>query len=161
MTDSVFGFDKAEDSPGFLLWQTTITWQRLIKKALDPYNISHAQFVILAITLWFEKHHQATSQVLIIRQSKLDKMTVSKSLKKLVAQGYVKREEHQQDTRAKSVYLTKKGKELTAKLVPVVEKIDNIFFGTLKKTDHKNLISILNNLVVNADNCARASSICM
>ncbi len=36
MTDSVFGFEQPEHSPGFLLWQTTITWQRLIKKALDP-----------------------------------------------------------------------------------------------------------------------------
>ncbi len=52
--NSTFGFDKPEDSPGFLLWQTTITWQRLIKKALEFSGISHPQFVILAITLWFE-----------------------------------------------------------------------------------------------------------
>ncbi len=150
MADSVFGFDKAENSPGFLLWQTTITWQRLIKKALDPYDISHAQFVILAITLWFESKKQESSQSLIIRQSKLDKMTVSKSLKKLVAQGYIKRMEHKQDTRAKSVSLTKKGKTIAAKLVPIVEKIDEIFFGSIKKSDQQSLIGILNKLVSNA-----------
>lgn len=152
MSDSVFGFDKPEDSPGFLLWQTTVTWQRLIKKALDPHDISHAQFVILAITLWFENKNQKISQSLIIRQSKLDKMTVSKSLKKLVAQGYIKREENQQDTRAKSVSLTKKGKEIASKLVPIIERIDKVFFGNIKKADHKSFVSILNNLVANADN---------
>jgi MarR family transcriptional regulator, organic hydroperoxide resistance regulator len=151
MTNSVFGFDRPEDSPGLLLWQTTITWQRLINKALDPYNISHAQFVILAITLWFDNKHQEVTQGLIIRQSKLDKMTVSKSLKKLVAEGYVKRTEHKEDTRAKSVHLTKKGKEMASKLVPIVEGIDATFFGVIKKTDQKSFIGILNNLVLKAD----------
>ncbi len=151
MVNSVFGFDKPEDSSGFLLWQTTITWQRLIKKALDCYKISHAQFVILAITLWFKNKGQDVSQSLIIQQSKLDKMTVSKSLKKLVIEGYIKRVEHKHDTRAKSVYLTKKGGEMAAKMVPIVEQIDEEFFGTIKKADRQSLISILNNLVTNAD----------
>lgn len=151
MTNSVFGFEQPEDSPGFLLWQTTITWQRLIKKALDPYDISHAQFVILAITLWFESKNQEVSQSLIIRQSKLDKMTVSKALKKLVAEGYVKRLEHKEDTRAKSVHLTNSGKELVSKLIPIVEKIDEDFFGVVKKTERLSLINVLNNLVSNMD----------
>ena len=151
MTDSVFGFDKPEDSPGFLLWQTTVTWQRLIKKALDPYNIAHAQFVILAITFWFDSRNQEVSQGLIIRQSKLDKMTVSKSLKKLVAEGYVKRMEHKEDTRAKSVFLTKKGKTLISKLIPIVENIDEDFFNAIKKTDRRILNGFLQNLVTNTD----------
>lgn len=151
MNKAVFGFNKPEDSPGFLLWQTTITWQRMIKKALDSYNISHAQFVILAITLWFESHQQAVSQGLIVHQSKLDKMTVSKSLKKLVAEGYVQRMENKQDTRAKSVHLTKKGRAMAAKLVPIVEKIDEKFFGSVKKLHQKSFTSILINLILNAD----------
>lgn len=151
MTNSVFGFDKAEDSPGFLLWQTTITWQRLIKKALDAYNISHTQFVILAITMWFENKNQKVSQGLIICQSKLDKMTVSKSLKKLVMDGYIKRIENQQDTRAKLVLLTKEGRAIASKLVPIVEKVDAYFFGTLKNSEQQSLINILNTLVSNID----------
>jgi DNA-binding MarR family transcriptional regulator len=151
MNNSVFGFDQPEESPGFLLWQTTITWQRLIKKGLDPYGISHAQFVILAITLWFESKNHEIMQSLIIRQSKLDKMTVSKALKKLVMEGYVKRIEHKEDTRAKSVLLTKKGKELASKLIPIVEKIDEKFFAVIKKGNRLSLINILNNLVSNVD----------
>ncbi len=144
---SVFSVDEPEESPGFLLWQTTITWQRLIKKALDSYNLSHAQFVILAITLWHESKNIDVSQSLIIRQSKLDKMTVSKSFKKLVIEGYVERMEHKEDTRAKAVSLTKKGKKLISKLIPIVEKIDEEFFGVLKKNDRRSLIYNLNNLI--------------
>lgn len=147
MTDPAFGFERPEDSPGFLLWQTTITWQRLIKKALDAYDISHAQFVILANTLWFEGIGQEPTQALLIRLSKLDKMTVSKSLKKLAALGFIKRTEHKIDTRVKSLQLTKKGKALATKLVPIVEKIDAEFFNALRSGDQQTLIKILANLV--------------
>jgi DNA-binding MarR family transcriptional regulator len=142
-----FGFEKPEDSPGFLLWQTTMVWQRLIKQALEPYGIPHASFVILATLLWFEAHSYDTTQILIAQWSKLDKMTVSKSLKTLVSEGLVNRIEHKKDTRAKSVSLTEKGKYLIHKLVPMVEGIDTTFFGRVPEHDQQSLIHILNQLV--------------
>jgi len=78
----------------------------------------------------------------------IDKMTVSQSLKKLVAQGLMKRTEHQQDTRVKSVHLTKKGKEIAKKLVPIVEKVDADFFSAIQKDEYRSLIAILNKLVI-------------
>jgi MarR family transcriptional regulator, organic hydroperoxide resistance regulator len=146
MPDKAFGFEQPEDSPGFLLWQTTMTWQRFIKKALDPYQISHAQFVILAIVLWFEGIKEEPTQVLIVRQSKLDKMTVSKSLKKLASIGLIKRAEHEKDTRAKSVHLTSKGRTLASKLVPIIEKIDEKFFGVIDTKNQQHLIGLLNEI---------------
>lgn len=143
---SAFSVDRPEESPGFLLWQTTVLWQRRIKKALDAYHISHAQFVILAITLWFESKHQTVSQSLLISQSKLDKMTVSQALKKLVANGYIQRSEHKEDTRVKMVCLTQKGKKLSSQLVPLVEAVDADFFKVTKNSQ-KMLISLLNDLV--------------
>ena len=70
-------------------------------------------------------------------------MTVSKSLKKLVTEGFKERSEYAQDTRAKSVCLTGKGKTLIKKLVPMVEGIDQEFFNTLKKDDRQLLIEFL------------------
>lgn len=151
MADRIFGFEKPEHSPGFLLWQTMITWQRRIKKALEPYDISHAQFVILANALWFEGLKQIPTQVLIARNTKLDKMTVSKSLKKLVSLGLIKRVELKADTRAKSVHLTIKGKIMASKLVPIVETIDEEFFGVMSKTNQQTLIKILDDLVSKID----------
>lgn len=147
MTNPTFGFEKPEHSPGFLLWQTMVTWQRRIKKALDPYDISHAQFVILANVLWFEGVKQTPTQILIVRSTKLDKMTVSKSLKKLVTQDLIKRAEHKDDTRAKSVHLTREGKTMTSTLVPIVEKIDEEFFGVMSRTNQQSLINLLIDLV--------------
>lgn len=142
-----FGFDAPEDSPGFLLWQTTMIWQRQIKKALEKYNVSHAQFVIMATLMWFEAHGYDTTQILIVNQTKLDKMTVSKSLKKLVLMEFVNRIEHEIDTRAKSVSLTKKGKEMVRTLVPIVEEIDSTFFSKASVAEQKSLIHILAKLI--------------
>lgn len=143
MSTSPFGFDTPEDSPGFLLWQTTISWQRLIKKALETYHISHAQFVIIALLLWHQNQDQDMTQMDIARLSKLDKMTVSKSLKKLTGMNIVTRHENPTDNRAKSVQLTKKGIDLARTLVPIVEDIDTTFFNTLTKAQEKDLISLL------------------
>lgn len=147
MSKLPFSFEKPEDSPGFLLWQTTIIWQRLIKKKLEVYDISHAQFVIMAILLWVEEKQERPSQTIIVNLSKLDKMTVSKSLKKLVSLGFVNRAEHTMDSRAKGVSITKKGKSLVQKLVPIIENIDAEFFGRTSKSEQRSLIQILSQLI--------------
>lgn len=147
MTNLPFRFEAPEDSPGFLLWQTTMIWQRQIKKALEEYSVSHAQFVIMATLMWFEAHGHNTTQILIVNQTKLDKMTVSKSLKKLVSLGCVNRMEHATDTRAKSVTLTHKGKALVRTLVPIVEGIDARFFNATTKPEENQLIIILTKLI--------------
>jgi len=154
MDNLPFGFDKPKDSPGFLLWQTTMLWQRQIKKAIEKYDISHAQFVIIATLLWFEAHNYDTTQILIVNWTKLDKMTVSKSLKKLVSMGIVNRIEHEIDTRAKNVTLTDKGKNLVHTLVPIVEAVDSDFFGKVSGSNQKQLIHILSQLTADkeADN---------
>lgn len=101
----------------------------------------------MATLMWFEAHHYDTTQILIVNWSKLDKMTVSKSLKKLVALGYVNRIEHEIDTRAKSVSLTEKGKEMVRTLIPIVEEIDSTFFAKASVKEQKNLAHILSKLI--------------
>lgn len=142
-----FGFEQPEDSPGFLLWQTTVIWQRCIKKALEPYHISHPQFVLMALLLWISHHSQETpNQITLVKLSKLDKMTVSQALKKLVIQNLVERAEHVNDTRAKGVWLTEKGEALVQQLVPVVEKIDAEFFSPLYSEQQQSLCHFLQTL---------------
>ena len=145
---SAFGFEEAEDSPGFLLWQTTVTWQGLIKQALEPFLISHTHHVILAILLWFEEHQQEPTQASVVKWSKLDKMTISNALKRLTTDGYITRHDHEIDTRAKRVSLTAKGKSLAQKLVPIVEAVDAAYFGKLPPQDKKDLIRILGLLAI-------------
>ena len=143
MPDSVFGVEKPEQSPGFLLWQTTVLWQRLIKKALTPYDMAHSHFVTLAIILWFHEQEQAVTQATVAEWSKMDKMTVSKAVSKLSARGLLTQEGHAYDGRALSTRLTTAGVELARILVGVVEKVDGDFFSVLSGKKQERLTGLL------------------
>lgn len=142
-----FSFEQPEDSPGYLLWQVTMMWQREIRTALEKHNISHAQFVIMATLLWFDYQKIEITQILIVKHTKLDKMTVSKSLKELDLLDFVSRIENEIDTRAKNVRLTPKGKNILNILIPLVENIDNKFFDTGSNSEKNNLIHILRKII--------------
>ena len=145
--DNTFGVDKAEDSSGFLLWQVTNLWQREIRKALEKFDLTHSQFVLLASTHWLSMHNQEVTQVVLSSHTKIDPMTTSTVLRTLQTKGLLKRQEHSTDTRAKSVVLTDEGKKVIKQAVIAVEKFDEDFFsvlGTKIKDFNKKLVMLLN-----------------
>ena len=147
--DNTFGFDKAEDSSGFLLWQVTNLWQREIRKALEKFDLTHSQFVLLASTHWLSLQNQDVTQVVLSSHTKIDPMTTSTVLRTLQNKGLLKRQEHSKDTRAKSVALTDEGKKIIKNAVVAVEKFDEEFFsvlGSKSKDFNKKLIMLLSNV---------------
>ncbi len=131
--DNPFQFDKAEDSSGFLLWQVTNLWQREIKKALGKHGLTHSQFVLLASIHWLTLSKQNVTQILLSSHTKIDPMTTSTVLRTLQKKGLLKRQEHETDTRAKTVSLTDKGIKTVIQAVKTVEQFDNEFFSPLGK----------------------------
>ena len=145
-SDNTFSVEKAEESPGFLLWQVTNLWQRQIKKALEKYDLTHSQFVLLASIHWLTLQKQDVTQILLSSHTKIDPMTTSTVLRTLQAKGLLQRQEHLTDTRAKTVALTESGKKIIKEAVKVVEAFDKDFFSVLgSKTNEFNrkLIALL------------------
>ena len=144
--DNTFSFEKTEESSGFLLWQVTNLWQREIKKALEPYGLTHSQFVLMANIHWLTLHKQEVTQVVLSNHTKIDPMTTSTVLRTLQQKGFLQRQEHLTDTRAKTVGLTEEGKKIIKKAVVTVEKFDTDFFsllGNKTKELNKNLLILL------------------
>ena len=106
-------------------------WHSMIKKELKKMNLTHPQFVVLASLAYLSQDSNEVTQVMISKLSGIDVMTVSQILNLLEKNDFVKRKEHSRDTRAKAVILNKKGEEILQKAVPLVEKIDEIFFEKL------------------------------
>lgn len=129
--DNTFSVEKAEDSSGFLLWQVTNLWQREIKKSLEPFNLTHSQFVLMASIHWLTLHKQDVTQILLSSHTKIDPMTTSTVLRTLQTKGLLQRKEHVTDTRAKTVELTDKGKKIIKEAVKTVETFDKTFFAAL------------------------------
>lgn len=126
-----FHFKSPKDSPGYLLGQVTMLWQRKLKKVLDPLDLTQTQFVLLAALGWLSKKSDAVTQVDIANQSNTDRMMVSKVLRTLVDKGFVSRKEHETDTRAKTINLTPPGENVLQKAIIVVEQADLDFFSSL------------------------------
>ena len=129
--DNTFSVKTEEESSGFLLWQVTTLWQRKVKQALVPYDLTHPQFVLLTCLHWLLIHNQTVTQIVLSNHSKIDPMTTSSVLRTLLKKELITRQEHSTDTRAKEVSLTDKGRKLIKKAVVTVEQIDRDFFALL------------------------------
>ena len=110
-------------------------WHFTIKQALKELNLTHPQFVVLASLAYLSQHDNEVTQVMISKLSGIDVMTVSQILSLLEKRGFVELKEHSRDTRAKAVLLNEKGSEILQKAVPLVEQIDEVFFGKLKSDE--------------------------
>jgi len=141
----IFSVDTPEESSGFLLWQVTNLWQREIKKALEQYNLTHSQFVLLASVLWLSEHKKIVTQILLSSHTKIDPMTTSTVLRTLQKRGLLERQEHLTDTRAKIITLTAGGRKIAIRAVKTVEKFDDGFFHPLgdKAKDFNTKLNLL------------------
>jgi DNA-binding MarR family transcriptional regulator len=127
-----FDFATPEDSPGFLLWRVTNAWQRATRAALEPYGLTHAQFVILAVLGWMNRTPDPVTQSQLASRAGTDVMMTSQIVRALEERGLIERRVNPSDTRARWLRATDTGLELVARAVKVVEANDAAFFAVLE-----------------------------
>jgi DNA-binding MarR family transcriptional regulator len=121
---------RPEDSPGLLLWRTTLRWQRRITAALKPVGLTHVQFVLLTSTWWLDREAGRTpTQRDLAEHAAIDPMMTSQVLRTLASNGLVRRERDPLDSRALRITITDAGAELAVRAVRVVETVDREFFA--------------------------------
>jgi MarR family transcriptional regulator, transcriptional regulator for hemolysin len=130
---SPFKYAEADDSVGFLLWKITALWQKKLAQVLGAFNITQTQYAILASLRWFEENGEPTTQAHISSHAKIDKMTVSKAVRKLEKIGLVRRQSSTSDGRATNVQFTAEGRKAVAKAIEAVENADEEFFACLSE----------------------------
>jgi len=129
--ESAFQFQSPDDSAGFLLWQVSNLWQRRLNAGLRRVGLTHVKFVLLAGIEWLSYGQENVTQVQLAAHAKADVMMTSNVLRSLEKKGFVSREIHPTDTRAKCVVLTEAGREVFLKTVEIVDQIDGDFFFVL------------------------------
>lgn len=130
-----------EQSPGFLLWQVSTLWRRAIESALKTFDLTHPQFVILAVLGWLTRNGDRVNQAAIGKLAALDPNTVSQIIKGLEKRGIIAREAGE-DGRVKNPILTMEGSELLKGALPAVEKMDGLFFQSLQQREIKDMLVI-------------------
>jgi DNA-binding MarR family transcriptional regulator len=128
--------DGAPLSLGFLLWHATLRWQRLIAAALKPLDLTHVQFVLLAVLWWFVTvRKERPSQRALAEQAGTDPMMTSQVVRALERKGLVVREPDPNDSRARRLGLTASGRRLARRAIDVVEAIDDEFFSSAREPE--------------------------
>jgi DNA-binding MarR family transcriptional regulator len=134
---------RPDQSPGFLLWHATLRWQRGVAAALVPLGLTHVQFVLLACTWWLNSEGTAPNQLALARFAGVDVKMTSQVLRSLEQKGLVEREVDANDTRAKRLRVTAKGRELAPRAVAAVEAVDGEFFKPVSRTQVLRLLHSL------------------
>ena len=135
--------DEYKKSTGLLFIRSYHKWHGLIKNKLRTIDLTHPQFVVLTTLAALLRQQEWVSQTDIARFSDMDVMTVSQIIRLLVKKGLIVREVHPKDSRANIILLTDTGLQKVNQALPLVEGIDQAFFGKLEdKTE------ILNQLLI-------------
>jgi len=138
-------FETPGESPGFLLWQVANLWQREQRAALKPLDLTHVQFVLLAVLSWLGPDEPALTQIDLANRAKTDPMMTSQVVRALAARRLLERTQHPGDSRAYLVSATSAGRELANRALPFVEYVDRRFFGSEGATVTADLRALLAN----------------
>ena len=124
--------DEYKKSTGLLFIRSYHKWHGLIKNKLRTIDLTHPQFVVLTTLAALLRQQEWVSQTDIARFSDMDVMTVSQIIRLLVKKGLIMREVHPKDSRANIILLTDTGLQKVNQALPLVEGIDQAFFGKLE-----------------------------
>ncbi len=124
--------DEYKKSTGLLFIRSYHKWHGLIKNKLRTIDLTHPQFVVLTTLAALLRQQEWVSQTDIARFSDMDVMTVSQIIRLLVKKGLIIREVHPKDSRANIILLTDMGLQKVNQALPLVEGIDQAFFGKLE-----------------------------
>jgi len=135
MSKTSFKYEKADDSAGFLLWKITALWQQELAQVLSQFGITQTQYAILASLKWFEEHKENSTQAHLVEHTRIDKMTLSKAVRRLQQADLVVREASHKDSRATNVRFSAQGRKLVKKAIVAIENADEAFFACLSSAE--------------------------
>lgn len=136
-------FSGPSESPGLLLWRTTMRWQRVMTAALAPLGLTHVQFVLLASAMWLGRDGEPPNQVQLAAQAGTEVKMTSDVVARLEAKGLIAREADPRDSRAKVIRVTSAGAAAAQRAIVAVEAADAAFF---EPVDEARLVGLLRQL---------------
>lgn len=104
--------DELRLNPAYQMWLATNAWQRIVRRKLEPLNLTHVQYTILGSLAFLLKEGKAVMQADICRFGSLDPNVTSEVVRSLVARDLVSRTPHPKDRRAVRLSLTDAGAQL-------------------------------------------------
>ena len=129
-------------STGFLIRDTTMKLQKVLRANLQKHNISTAQWYLLRV-LWDE---EGLSQRELSDRVATTEPTTQSALLRMEKQGVIVRKKNENDKRANTIHLTKKGRNLETALVSYAVDVNKIATAGLTKSEIKSFQNLINKI---------------
>lgn len=124
------GSSGAQPSPGLALWRVTHSWQRAVRDALAPFDLTHVQCVLLS-TLTDMRRTAPVTQRELADAAGTEVMMTSQVVRALEKKGLIQRGAHPSDKRAVALTPTAEGAKMAQRANAAVEVADAAYFGPL------------------------------
>ncbi len=118
-------------SPAYNLWLANNAWQRTLRSVLEPFDITHVQYIVLASIDLLRADGTSVCQAEVCRFCDMDENMVSQVLKALEAEGRITRTRNEDDKRARQPEVTEKGHALLNDVRKVLYPAIDQFFSVL------------------------------
>ena len=138
-------FEKAEDSPGFMLWKASNLLQKLHSDCLKDLQVTPTQFSLMTCLVYLHQSGPVTP-TRIVNHTGMDKMMVSDLVKTLIKKKLILRKNNPEDARSFIVEPTHLGEKITNQAIQRIEEVDEKYFKPIgnMRTFHQDLIAIVN-----------------
>lgn len=137
--------NDSDASTGLIFIRAYNKWHTTIKNELRDVGITHPQFVVMTVLNFLSQTDEFVTQASVAKMADMDVMSVSQIIRGLEKKGFLTRTANPKDTRANAVHLLAKGQEAIKRALPLVERMDEDFFGVLSEDENlfRNLLHTL------------------
>lgn len=132
-------------TPMMLINDISRMFNHVIRKTQDKYNIQGSYRHIL----FHLAYQDGCTQLQLVNKTRMRAPTISVTLQKMEADGYVKRVTDEKDMRQTLVFLTDKGKEYHANMFKKIQEIDRRILMNIKEEECDILCDILKRMMDN------------
>lgn len=140
------GTYQPEDSATWLMRRITVAFAQEVGQRLEPDGLTHAQWVPLL------KIHQgvATTASDLAREAHLDAATVTRTLDRLEAKGFLHRVRSSHDRRVVNLALTPQGEAVAQKIPGILCEVQNANLRGFTRAELDTLNGLLRRVLDNA-----------
>ncbi len=125
------GFPDPKEKLGYLFWQINMQWVRRVNQLVNQFDLTHTQLITLVATKWMSTKKDEVIQQDLVDAIKIDRMLVSKMVKKNVEAGYLLKKSSETDSRVNVLEITRAGQEKILEVFPVMLKAEQEFYSSL------------------------------
>lgn len=135
----------AKPTPMMLLNDVTRMFNNIVRNEQDKFNLQPSYRHIL----FHLAHEDGCTQLQLVGKTRLKAPTISITLQKMEAEGYVERKNNKDDLRQSLVFLTEKGREYQERMFEKILEIDGKVMTGITPEESDILCDILKRMIDN------------